>query len=220
MLMGSVYGFGAEEIDIEQWYNPQSVWDLVTVFEEMDWSWTMIEDGVEKDTVLVNYRMAGQEVVAGEDTTLVELVLNGDLSRVWLSEEEQSIERLETGGEIIPLAFIPAAQLEQMLASYFWPFATAAYYSVDQAVAGAYEGVTVDRVETDLRELGDVEVYVDEVEVTLRGEPFLEPGQSANLIWGIGDFGPFQMLVEWQWTGGDAGDDTTFNMKVGRVVFR
>ncbi len=213
-------GFGTEEVDIEEWYSPQSVWDLVAIFEEMEWSWTMIEDGVEEDTVLASYRLVGPEVVAGEDTTLVELVMDGESSKVWLSEEDEAIAQLEMGGEIIPLVFVPAEQLERMMAGYFWPFITAEYFSVDQVVAGAYPGVTIDSVETELRELGQLAVSVDKVEVTLMGEPFLEAGERANLVWAIGDFGPFQMLVEWQWTGGDAGEVATFNMQVKRVVFR
>jgi len=220
MLMGSLAGFGGEEVDIERWYNPQSVWDLVDTFAVMEWTWTMIEDGVEEDTVTVSYRLIRPEVVDGDDTTLVELVMDGETMRVWLSEEHREIAQMEIGGEVIPLAFMPAGQLEQMLAGYFWPFMTAEYFGVDQVVADAHEGVTIDSVHTELQQLGDLEVSVERVEVSYSGEPFLAPGQQANLIWGIADFGPFQMLIEWQWEGGDAGEDATFNMQVERVVIR
>jgi len=220
MLMGSLAAFGDEEVDIEEWYNPQSVWDLVDTFSLMEWTWTMIEDGAEQDTVSVSYRLVGTEMVGGDDTTLIELVMDGETMRVWLSEEDREIAQMEMGGEVIPMAFMPAEQVEQVLAAYFWPFMTAEHFGVDQVVTEAPEGVSIDRVRTEPQQLGDVEVSVEQVEVSYSGEPFLEPGQQANLVWRIADLGPFQMLIEWQWDGGEAGEEATFNMKVEQVAFR
>ncbi|MFO8034366.1 MAG: hypothetical protein R6U88_04275 [Candidatus Bipolaricaulota bacterium] len=219
LIVGSVAAFGSGEVEVEEWYNPQSVGDLVAAVREMDWSWTQFEGDVEKDTLAVSYRLVGPEVVAGEDTTLVELVMDGETARVWLAEDD-SIAQLEMGGELVPLAWMPAEQIEMMMTAYFWPFMMVEAFPVEEVATGVYQGVSIDSVDTEVREIGDLEVPVHRFEVSVSGEPHLEPGERVDYVWAIGDFGTFQMVVEWQWAGGDTGEEIAFNIQVERVVLR
>ncbi len=206
------------EVEIDEWFNPVALSEVVATVRELEWSWTEFEGDVELETMRVSYRLVGDTVVGGADATEVELIVDGSLWKIWLAADG-SVLQAEIEGELMPQMFADMV-VGPMLTGLFWPFTMADAYGVEQALTDIGPGWELRSSDTGTRQIGDMEVSVQELAVSLRGEPYLEPGEQVDYLWVIGDFGPFHMLVEWRVTDIDADDVIAVRMVVESVVPR
>lgn len=184
LLVASLAGLGgagqgaSAEGEASEWFNPQSLVDLVARVQELEWTWTEFEGDEEVETMSVSYRMAGPDIIVGRDTTKVELTVDGDLWRIWLAEDG-AVVQAEIAGEVMPQMFAEMVA-GPMLIGLFWPFTLAEHYGVQEALTETTPGLEVRRVDTGLWQIGDLEVPVYQLEVRVYGEPYLGPGEEVG----------------------------------------
>lgn len=209
-------GVPAEDsIEIKNWFNPMGVGLLTTQLRELEWTWTGTEDGVEQETMRVAYRLAGKETVAGKDATRLELSVDGEPWILWMAEDG-SVVQAEIGGEKLPTE-MASLVVAPMVTGLFWPFLMADAYEVDKVVTGTHENWSVTVADAGRQQFGPTSARVQRVTTTVSGPPYTDAGETMTMVWSIGDFGAFQMLVEWRVQGeGEAGEES-FHMQVLRV---
>ncbi|MGC9530317.1 MAG: hypothetical protein ACP5G2_06925 [Candidatus Bipolaricaulaceae bacterium] len=206
------------DLEIDDWFIPQGLTDIVARFRELEWSWRESDSAEDGEEFRVGYHLVGDGVVEGQQTTEVELVVNGDSWRIWLAPDG-SVVQVEVDGELLPPGYAHMVS-GPMLTGLFWPFTMVEYYGVGQALAQAGPGWEFHAVGAGVRQLGDLQVPVHEIQLAMSGPPHLAPGERVELVWTVADFGAFEMLVEWRVTEDEAAGVTALLMQVERVVLR
>ncbi len=132
---------------------------------------------------------------------------------VWVDEDGNMVQG-EIDGEQLPEEMAESA-LRGILASAFWPFMMAEGFNIPEMVGTDSLGAETTIVDTSRQQIGNVTLDVTTVRVVL-GPPLAE--DEVTLTWGVGDFGDFQMLVNWSREEGD--DQTGFRLEIVDVALR
>lgn len=207
----------ASPVDIDEWRNPTDLVALVNMFEELQWSWTTIENGVETDTFLVSYSYAGSETIDGADTSVAVITFEGQETRAWL-DEDGTARQAEIDGELIPGEFADT-MMEGMLMSLFWPFRMVDSYDVQNMLQESGPGIEWNTISTDQEQFNGLGAEVTRVQFEL-SPPAIPEGEEISIILAVADFGgDFQMLIEWIVEETDI-DDFSFSMTVDKIAPR
>jgi len=190
-------------VEVDEWRNPTSMSEFTERFEEMKWTWAQIKDGEKTDESVFSYRCEGSDTVDGMETELIALILDDEKFKLWV-DDAGDVVQVETGGEVIPGEFIDT-QLDSVLNAAFGPFMMIEQTGIREFVSGSYPGVDWTTKETGTEQFGDMSAEVTRMEVEV-GPPMTEEGEEGTAIWSVGDFGDFQMLVEWGWAEEATGD--------------
>lgn len=199
------------------WFNPKNLVEAVARIRELEWSWTVFEDG-EPETMNVGYRLLRYETVQGRRTALVELTIDEDLWQVWLDSDGQVVQAA-IDGELLP-QMLAEMIVSSTLVFIFTPFFFAEPYRVPEVLVETPPGTEIRVREGIPRKVGDLVIPVQVVEMRVFGEPYLKPGEQATFVWVIGDLGDFLMLVQWEVVDVQAEDLMAMNMVVKHVVPR
>ena len=203
-------------VSIDEWRNPAGVHALVSDFEVLEWTWTGYENGEETSTTKMLYRFEGMEQIGDDECSRLFLGFDDTEIVMWLDEDGEAIQA-ESDGELVPDEF-SGMMLNPLLNAAFWPFTVARQFRVPDVVMGRRSGWATNVLSTGSRQVGDLQADVIEMKVEI-GPPHTEEGEEAEVIWVVGDFGDFQMLLEW--SSPDTGlEDASFNLEVTRVVPR
>ncbi len=209
---------GDDVVDVDDWFIPLGLPDVVATLRALEWSWTEFDGDTEMESMRVLYQLVGPADVAGQETTEIHLTVDGELWRIWL-DPDGDVVQAEIEGELMPQMFADMV-VGPMLTGLFWPFSMVEAYGVEQVIVHGDPGWDVRSVETTTVTIGDLEVPVTYLEVMTSGAPYLDAGQRMELLWGIADFGAFQMLVEWRVTDLNVDEVSTFRILVERVIPR
>lgn len=207
----------AAALELEEWRNPTDLVSLINLFEELEWSWTTFEEGVETETLVVNYSYLGSETVDGIDTEVAEITFDDQKIKAWIDRDGNPAQA-EIDGE-----FLPGEQaemiMEGILMSLFWPFWTIDEFDVQGMIAEPTPGVKFSDTSTEQVQFNGVGAEVTRLQLDL-GPPATPEGEEASVVWAIADFaGDFQMLIEWSVEETDV-DDFSFTMNVTKAVPR
>lgn len=207
----------AEAIDLDEWRNPTDLATLISLFEELEWSWATFEDGIETETFVINYSLVGTETVDGVETDLAAITFEDQQIRVWI-DEQGNVAQAEIDGEVMPGEYADV-MMDGMLMSLFWPFWTIDEFGVEDMITEPNPGVNWSEVSTEQVQFNGVGAEVTRMQLDL-GPPATPEGEEASVVWEIADFGgDFQMLTEWSVEETEV-EDFSFTMSVNKAVPR
>ncbi len=209
---------GDVAVDVDDWFVPLGLPDVVATLQALEWSWTEFDGEAELESMRVVYQLVGPADIAGQETTKIHLTVDGGLWKIWL-HPDGAVAQAEIEGELMPQMFADMV-VGPMLTGLFWPFSMVQAYGVEQVITHGDPGWDVRSTDTRMAMIGDLKVPVTYLEVATSGQPYLDAGQRMELLWGIADFGAFQMLVEWQVTDVSVDEVSTFRILVERVIPR
>lgn len=204
-------------VSVDDWQNPTEVSDVVDNFKELEWNYASIRDGVETDSTRVIYRFEGSETVEGVEADLLYFAVDDEELNIWVDENGQTVQA-EYEGQILPGAMVDQA-LEGAIQGIFWPFWTFEDYGVHQALVESTPGVEYSVISTGTEQVGEMSAEVTRMEVDV-SPPVVSEGQEGTAQWAVGDFGDFQMLIEWDWVEAIGEDDMAVTFSLSNVVPR
>ncbi len=207
----------APSLVLDNWLNPADMSSLVDRFQELSWTWAAIDSVQGEESVTVHYRLSGQEQVGGQDALRADLEVDGDTWSLWVNEAGAVIQT-EVEGEIMA-GEMASFMFQTMTMVLFWPFAMLDQFDMTEALVGDDPGLTTNLLGTTRERMGDREIDVHRLEVSI-GPPHTSDGEVATVAWAIGDFGDFQMLIEWGVSGETSDSDHQFTMQVDTVIPR
>lgn len=203
-------------VALDDWQNPSELADLLGMFERLEWRWmTSGRTGSER-VETASYQHEGMEQVEGVQVNRILIDFDGQELRFWARDDGEVI-RAEIDGEEIPDEM--SMMFEGLLMSIFWPFMMAEQFDPEDIIRGTGYGWDWQILETGRESFGPSQADVTRIELTV-GPPWAPEGREAKLRWGLGDFGDFQMLVEWTSLEGAEGQEFGFSMEVLTVVPR
>ncbi len=203
-------------LDIDDWRNPTGVSEIVDNFEEMEWTWAHLEDGEEVDATTVTYRYEGSDTVDGNDAEQLYFSVDNEEFKIWVDDNGNPLQA-DFQGEMIPGEFVDQA-MDAVLSAIFSPFWTFEEFGAREALLHEAAGVEYSVTSTDTEQVGETTAEVTRMEVEV-GPPAAPEGYEGTATWAVGDFGEFQMLIEWDWTE-TAGEDLNVTYSLDRIVPR
>lgn len=206
-----------EDFDVDNWRNPTGVQEIVNNFSELEWSWARVVDGEEADSTVLSYRYEGSETVEGVDAEVLVFTLDGEAFKFWVDDDGRTVQA-EVQGEIIPGQFVDT-MAEGLLTGLFVPFRAVEEFGFYEALRETTPGVKWSAVSTETEKFGDLEAEVTRLEVVV-GPPLTPEGEEGTAILGVGDFGDFQMLVEWDWAEVTGDGDLAVTYSLSKAVPR
>lgn len=206
----------AGPLAVDEWQNPTDLIALLKTFEELEWTWTSIEDGIETDSFTVSYYHAGSETVNGVDTSIAVITFEGQDIKAWV-DQDGNVAQVEIDGQIIP-GEQAAMMLDGMVMSLFWPFWMVDEYDIRGMLEEPTPGVEWSTISTTQEQFNGVGAEVTRLQLEL-SPPATPEGEEATVIWAVADFADLQMLVEWRVEETEI-DDFAFTMSVDKIVLR
>ena len=204
-------------LNIDDWRNPTGISEIVDNFEEMEWTWAHLEDGEEVNATTVTYRWEGSETVDGIDAEQLYFSVNEDEFTIWVDDDGNPLQA-DFQGEMIPGEFVDQA-MDAALSTIFAPFWTFEELGAREALIHEAAGFEYSVTSTGEEQVGDVTAEVTRMDVEV-GPPAAPEGYEGTATWAVGDFGEFQMLIEWDWAEATGEEDLNVIYSLDRVVPR
>lgn len=190
-------------VSVIEWRTPTSMRTIVDDFSRLEWRFSTVDNGTESDPTHVAYIYEGHEMVDGEETDKITLLIGDEDWTIWL-DASGNPKQVASGQEIMPgqLGQTMGRAMMTMVAA---PFSMAQVFPVRDVLRGTRDGWSFTELSRSTEEFGDLTAEVVRLQLTAR-PPAVPAGEEVNLIWGIADFGDFQMLVEWNILDGEDGE--------------
>ncbi len=209
----------AEEpsIAVDDWQNPTGISEIVDNFAEMKWTWSRVRNGEETDSSEIHYRYEGRETVSGTEAELLVFTVDDEEYKIWVDENAEAVQA-EFQGQVVPGQLIDSA-LDGVVSTIFWPYWSFEQYNFHEALVQSTPGVEWSIISVENQEFDGSSAEVTRMQVDL-SPPATPEGQAGTATWAVGDFGDFQMLVEWDWTEVAGNGDLAITYSLTKLVPR
>lgn len=204
-------------LDVDNWRNPTEISEIVDNFAEMEWTWSRLENGSVTDSTTINYKYEGSETVDGVDTEVLSFSIDAEGFKAWVDKDGNVIQA-EVEGEIIPGQFVDQA-MEGALSAMFSPFWTFEELGIHDALVETTPGFEWSVISTEEKQIGNMDVEVTHLEVDVK-PPLTPEGEEGTVTWSVGDFGQFQMLIEWDWIETAGEEEMSIQYSLDKAVAR
>ncbi len=198
-------GSDADEaiVSVIDWRSPTNMRSIVADFARLEWRFSTAEKGTEGEPARVAYIYGGREVVDGEETDKITLSIGDEDWTIWL-DANGNPKQTASGQEVMPgqLGQTMGRAMMTMVAA---PFTMAQVFPVRDVLRGSREGWSYTELSRSTERFGDLAAEVIRLQLTAR-PPAVAGVEELKLVWGIADFGDFQMLVEWNVVDGEDGE--------------
>jgi hypothetical protein len=184
------------EVRFNNLRNIDNLDSLTNLFSSLQYEWRYNET----DFSQVTYSATADETINGIDTTKIVITIENNETteemNFWVDEDGTTVKALMNGQEIPGEMFQNMA--DAIINSIFWPFTLAQNYTEGPAFNEAAESVpgyevNIDNMGQSSLNGKDYTHYVTNINI---GPPYSE--DPIEYVWQIGDFGDFQLLLNWE----------------------
>ncbi len=202
-------------LTLDAWESPTTMASIVAGFSRLEWRWAIIDAGVEGDPTHVTYIYEGRETVDSEDTDKITLTFDDQEWTIWL-DANGNPKQVSSGGEVMP-GQIGENMARAIVTMVVTPFRMTQVFPVRDVLLSRTPGWSYSELSRSTESFGDLSAEVTRLQVTAL--PPAVPEGEVNVLWGIADFGDFQMLVDWGVVLSEEGEHA-FSMKIEKVERR
>ncbi len=199
----------------ENWQNPTESDEVLEMFEELEWTFTRFQDGDIAKEEVVTYVFEGTDTVDGVETELISFDYDDEKLKIWIDEDGNSVQG-EYQGHVFSGPLLQST-LDEIVRAMFAPFKMVENIGLQHFLAGDYPGVEWKTTSTQREDIGAASAEVTEIELYLV-PPMVQEGRERTVSCRIGDFGDFQIVIEW--IDDDDRSDYAMSYRVTNIVPR
>ena len=198
--------------EISQWRNPTEIYEMKNWFEELEWEWTRMEGGISFPKQEIEYVLGDEETIDGVQTTEVFFNVGNEEYQLWVDVNGIPVQAA-IDGDPVP-QFTGGGFFENMVQMAFYPFMQLGGLNLQEVIEDEkYKELDWEITSSEEKTFGDVEAEVTYVEMNLE-TPVVSPRAEGEIEFAIGDFGEFQMILEYSWLRSGSEADSGYSMEV------
>jgi len=181
-------------VSVDEWQNPTDKTEIISLFSELEWTWSQSEDGTVQQEQYVKYSHEGTETVDGVETDIIHFAVEDQEVLIWVDEDGKAVQG-EYEGQLWTGPILQQA-LDGMLTAIFSPFQAIEQWNIQEFLQGEYPGIEWTSISEQQEQFGALSADVTVIEMYIE-PPMVQEGYERTVTWSVGDFGDFQMVVEW-----------------------
>ncbi len=189
--------------------NPTDLGGIVQDFAHLRWTFGGMEQV---------YTYEGTDTVDGQEVDKITIITNDGDSKNTFWVEDGTAVRMASNGDVLD-DDMARMLMQPFLRAIFMPFTAVRTLNVPRIVNQVPDGWRIEVLDTGTQDFGDLTAQVTRVRANA-SPPAVTEGNDFTVIWDIGDFGDFELIVRWE-NEDEAGDEQyNFLMSIEEVRLR